>query len=127
MDDLIIERTKDTFFTPEVRFLATGHCTISGESYIEESFQFYDRLIQWVDEYFKTGAQQLEMHFKYTYFNTSSSRAIMDLCVALRQWMDKGKQLQVYWHYPEEDHDDLLTEGEEFSEDARLPMQFCAY
>ena len=128
MDNLHIQGSAGTFFTPTVDFNAqTGQCSISGESYLEESFEFYDRLTEWIEQYFKEGGSALTLDFRLIYFNTSSSRAIVDLLNACKQLTDQGKSLTVNWHYPDPDDDEIKMEAEDFMDETGLTMNLVEY
>lgn len=128
LENIRIEGAKGTYYTPQVHFdAATGHCSVAGESYLEDSFEFYDKLTAWVVNYFKLGGQILNLHFKLSYFNTSSSRAIADLIRVVKMFQDEGKNAQVYWYYPEPDYDDIRMEGEDFAAETGCQIHFETY
>ncbi|MCS7005519.1 MAG: DUF1987 domain-containing protein [Cytophagales bacterium] len=127
MEDLKITGQHGSFFTPNVHFSAsTGICEISGESYLEESFEFYDRLIRWVEEYFQQN-DRIIVNFKLTYFNTSSSRAILDLLKVLKKYKDEGKDVTVNWYYPDPDDDEMLMEAEDYIDETGLDINLISY
>jgi SiaC family regulatory phosphoprotein len=128
MEDLNIKGGHGTYFTPTVIFNATtGKCSISGESYLEDSFEFYDNLSKWINDYFASGSQEIVLDIRLTYFNTSSSRAILDMLRVLKSHLDKGKSVIVNWHYPDPDDDEMLLEAEDFMDDSKLKMNLIAY
>ena len=127
MEDLNIKGGIGTYFTPNVAFNAsTGICSIAGESYLEDSFEFYDNLIKWFDQYFAEN-NTLSLSIKLTYFNTSSSRALLDMFRSLKEQKDKGKDVTVNWYYPDPDDDEMLIEAEDFMEDSHLEMNLIPY
>ena len=72
MENLFIQGDKEEFDVPYVSFDAeTGVCEISGESYIDNTAEFYDRLLNWLDQYIKGVKKPITFRFKLTYFNTS--------------------------------------------------------
>ncbi|MCS6795291.1 MAG: DUF1987 domain-containing protein [Raineya sp.] len=104
MKDLIIVGEKKTYFTPDVNFsAATGICTIAGESYQEETFEFFNRLIAWLEEYIIKVRKPIQMNFKLTYFNTSSARAIQEMVMILKKYQSQGGQVTINWYYVDED------------------------
>jgi len=127
MEDLKIAGQHGSFFTPNVYFSAgTGICEISGESYLEESFEFYDKLIRWVEEYLQTH-DRIIVNFKLTYFNTSSSRAILDLLKVLKRFKDEDKDVTVNWFYPDPDDDEMLMEAEDYIDETGLDINLISY
>jgi len=127
MENLSIKGSHGTFFTPTVNFSASGVCEISGESYLEESFEFYDGLIKWIDSYFEEGAKSIELSFRLTYFNTSSSRAILDLLTSLKRHQDSGQDVTVNWYYPDPDNDEMKMEAEDYIDETGLEINLISY
>jgi hypothetical protein len=128
MENLKIEGQLSTFFTPEVNFSAeTGICEISGESYLEDSFAFYDRLIQWINNYFEEGATEIEMSFRLSYYNTSASRAILDILRTLKTHEINGKKVTMNWYYPSPDYDEMKSEAEDYMDETGLNMNLIPY
>jgi len=127
MRNLIIQGDRGKFFTPNVHFDGSnGACSLSGESYLEDSFAFYEMLINWLHEYFEQ-KDNLSMNFKLTYFNTSSSRAIIDMLRILKSYREKGKTVGISWYYPDPDDGDLKMEAEDMMEEAGVQMKLIAY
>jgi hypothetical protein len=128
MEDLEIKGQLSTFFTPSVSFSAkTGICEISGESYLEDSFDFYDTLIRWLNDYFKAGASSVEMNFRLSYYNTAASRCILDILRTLRNQYDTGKKITINWYYPDPDYDEMKAEAEDYMEEIGLPINLISY
>lgn len=128
MENLEIEGRLSTFFTPMVNFNATtGVCWIVGESYLEDSFAFYEQLIKWINDYFEEGANSIQIDFKYSYYNTSTSRAILDILRLLKAYQEDGKSVLVSWHYPSPDYDELKSEAEDYIEETGLQMNLISY
>ncbi len=123
MEDLLIEGSKSVYFVPTVKFeAATGNCEIYGESYLEDTSEFYTPVFRWVKEYFKyksTGS--LELKIKLSYFNTSSSRALSVLLQILKEYDDQGKDVSVVWYYKSND-DDMVEEIEDFMDETGLDI-----
>lgn len=126
MDNLLIEEERDVFFIPSVNFDAsTGVCEIAGESYLEDTVNFYKKLINWLKEY-KTQNKSLIFNFKLTYFNTSSSKGILDIMKLLKEFQRGSSGATVNWYYPEDDEDNL-EEAEDFVADTGLKMNLVSY
>ena len=126
LNTLEIKGEKGTYFVPYVRFdSTTGHCLLEGESYLENTWEFYNNLIDWLRSYAETG-QPITFNFKLTYFNTSSSKGILELLQFLKEYEDQGQQVDVLWYYPEDD-EDILEEAEDFIEDTQLDIKLIAY
>ncbi len=126
LKDLDIQGEKGVFFIPHINFNAdTGHCVIEGESYLENTWEFYKQLVDWIKAYAATG-QAIEFDFRLTYFNTSSSKGILELLEALKEYQDQGGNVTLKWYYPKDD-EDILEEAEDFVEDTQLDIELIAY
>lgn len=121
MEKLYIEGTKSTpkiDFDPDKNFLK-----ISGQSYPENAFKFYEPIFQWVDDYIKEihGELLIEIEFKMPYINSSSSKCIIMLLDKFQEAFDEGKDIIINWYYDEE-NESTIECAEEFKEDLSLPF-----
>ncbi|MFP3859914.1 MAG: DUF1987 domain-containing protein [Bacteroidales bacterium] len=64
--------------------------------------------------------------FNFEYFNTASSKVIMDIIEKLKILQDNGSQPAINWYYIEED-DDMLEAGEDYSDITEIPFNFISY
>ena len=120
MENLIIKEVPDAPYYPQVSFNAqSGVCEISGESYMEETFKFYSPLLDWIKNFLDESSKPLEMNFKLTYFNTNSSRLILDMLDIIKKANDKGKEGKVNWYYDTSDPD-MVDEVEDFEMESGL-------
>jgi hypothetical protein len=62
-------------------------------------------------------------NFDFEYFNSSSAKYILDFCKQISSIRSKGKDIEVKWHY-EEDDMDMLEVGREMSRMSKLPFEF---
>ena len=84
MDILKIDRKKGT---PEVILDYENKIfEINGESYPENSDKFYFPVIKWISEYCKDITKELKLNINLTYFNTSSSKALLDIFDILKDF-----------------------------------------
>lgn len=115
MNNLSIEKTK---FTPEILFdYESGVLTIRGESYPENTATFYKPVFKWLKEYFNNdNNKETKVIIELYYFNSSSSKVLMNLFEELDNAGEQGKKVIVEWVYDPEDEDSLEF-GEEFAED----------
>jgi hypothetical protein len=116
MDNLIIEATKSS---PAIRFNSMERVLeITGESYPENAAKFYAPVFAWLESFLPTlePGYQLVVNLTITYFNSSSSKALMNFLGALETAQIEGKSIVVNWYY-DPDNDTALECGEEFMED----------
>ncbi len=119
MENLKLEGTPKT---PGIDFdAATGKMVISGRSIPENSVDFYKPLIDWIVDYTGNAKERTELHMRLEYFNTSSSKCILDVFKKLEEIKNAGKDVVIRWHY-EEDDEDMLEAGEDY--DAIIAIDF---
>jgi hypothetical protein len=120
MENLTIKGEKNTFFIPNVEFSAdSGVCALHGESYLEDTFSFYQRLENWLNEFTSSIKKPIIFNIGLSYFNTASSRSILDLLMLLKQYQEQGGDVTVNWTLQNWD-DDMKQEIEDFSADSGL-------
>jgi hypothetical protein len=84
---------------------------ISGRSLPEDSAEFYQPVLEWLAEYAKDPLPETIFDFRLEYFNTASSKLILDVLTALE---DINNAI-VHWYFYEDD-EDMEEAGEEFAE-----------
>jgi hypothetical protein len=125
MEHLIIEGTNKT---PTVKLYAdTGSLEISGKSIPENSFGFYQPLLHWLDNYSAKPAEKTEFKIALEYFNTSSSKCLLDLLRKLEGIKKGGKgDVVILWHY-EVDDEDMMEAGQDYNSLVNLPFQLIKH
>jgi len=127
MKSLIIDAIQDSPYYPEVNFdAATGVCEIKGESYMEEAYKFYTPLLNWLREYTLSEGNAVNFNVKLTYFNTNSSRLLLDLFDILKKSIDAGNKVQINWYY-ETDDPDIRDEVEDFEIETGLSINLIPF
>ena len=119
MEKLYISPEKTT---PEINFdPKMGILSVSGESYPENSAAFYAPVFDWLYNYLST-KPEFEFYFKMVYFNTSSSKAILDIIDILEKYHENNGKVKLIW-YHDEDDEDIMESGEEFTEKLNMPCE----
>jgi len=120
MEPIIIEGTKKT---PDISFNAeTGILEIEGRSIPENSIEFYKPMVDWLDDYAKSPNDKTVVNIKLEYFNTSSSKCILDVFKKLEDIYKAKKDVVINWHY-EEDDEDMLEAGEDYQSILKIPFK----
>lgn len=120
MEPLIIEGTPKT---PTVRFNAKeGVVEIKGRSIPENSVEFYKPLVDWLEEYKKNPKPKTIVNIQLEYFNTSSSKCILDVFKKLEAIYKAKHDVEINWYY-EEDDEDMLEAGEDYESIIRIPFK----
>lgn len=100
MDDLQIKETQKT---PRIIFRKTGEFRISGNSFLENAEEFYEPIIQWLENYTLSPAEKTIMHFEFNYYNTTSQLWIYRILENLADLKKIGKDVEINWYYEEEE------------------------
>ena len=96
---------------------------LKGRSSPENSIQFYAKIIEGLEEYINQGGDEFTANFAFEYFNTSSSKCLFDVFKRLSKIDASGKDLTINWYY-EEDDDDMMEAGEDYSDLLGLEFNF---
>lgn len=99
---------------------------MSGRSLPENVKEFYEPVINWLNDYVKAPNDKTKIVLNFEYFNTASSKMIMDILEKFKKIQEQGKEIDVDWCYIEED-DDMLEAGEDYSEITEVPFNFISY
>jgi len=81
----------------------------------------------WFSDYVKAGGGSIVLDLRFNYFNTSSSRALLEMLRVLRDLQHNGAEVTVNWFYPNPDDDEILMEGEDFREECGLEINMIEY
>ena len=120
MDPIIIEGTPKT---PTVNFDATtGKIEIKGRSIPENSIEFYKPLVDWLEAYGASAQANTVVNIQLEYFNTSSSKCILDIFKKLENIAKAGSEVIINWYY-EEDDEDMLEAGEDYQSIIKVPFK----
>jgi hypothetical protein len=108
--------------TPAIEFdTVNGVLSISGKSIAEDSQEFYRPLIEALKEYKANPCLQTIVNLKLVYFNTSSSKSILDV-LRLIESLKENSEVTINWFYEKED-EDMLEVGEDYCEIVNLPFR----
>ena len=115
MEAFVREQTKST---PWIHLDPEQHrLEIKGESYPENSANFYSPMLQWLESYVQQLKDEpVQADVELIYFNSSSSKVFMNFFDMLEDAAERGVNVVVNWRY-HPDNDTALECGEEFQED----------
>ncbi|MGZ3902110.1 MAG: DUF1987 domain-containing protein [Bacteroidia bacterium] len=122
---LCVKGTEDT---PEINFITESReFVLSGRSLPEDVTSFYKPVFEWMDVYFKDEKEEVTFKFKLEYFNTASSKIILDILMKLEELISsQGALIKVEWHHDAAD-DDMFEAGEEYKELVEVPFTLIGY
>lgn len=123
MSDLTIQ---ESVKTPSIILEKTGKLEISGKSIPENSLEFYRPVYEWLDEYSKAPATSTNVKINLEYFNTSSSKCLLDIFRKLETINLSGKgTVKVSWHYDADD-EDMMEAGEDYKALVKVPFELSS-
>lgn len=119
LSPLILEKTKNT---PAINADPTqGLLRMTGESYPENSFDFFAPIIQWIEKYLQNETQSLRLELNIAYMNTNSVKAMMDIFDLLEEAHQRHYPVEVVWFYDPR-NERVVEMIEEFKEDCSFPF-----
>lgn len=125
MNRITIEGTEDTpgiILDSESRLIS-----IYGRSLPEDVTVFYQPVFEWLTAVRNTTGSDIRMDVKLEYFNTASSKILLDIFMSLEEMCDGEKcTAKVRWHYDEND-EDMLEAGEEYKEIVAIDFEMIGY
>lgn len=124
MEALYLEATDET---PGVKLDKEKRIfEFNGKSLPEDVVTFYNPIMDWLDEYSEQLNDVTEVKFRLDYFNTASSKMILDILLKLEEFQDTGKEVRVKWYYAEDD-EDMEEAGAEYAEIVDIPFEYESY
>ena len=125
---LSLYTAEKTVSTPYMNFdPATGNLEMRGKSIPENSVAFYKPLFDWLDNYVQNPAPKTHLTVQLDYFNTSSSKCIVDIFKKLDQIAKNGKgEAAITWMHDESD-DDMLEAGEDYKSIIKVPFNIVSF
>lgn len=120
MESLIITETN---LTPSIKFDGeSGQLELKGRSIPENSLEFYQPVYEWLDKYIDAPQDKTVVNVQFDYFNTSSSKCILDILKRIDKIEEKGYDVLIKWYYDESD-EDMMEAGEDYSDLLDAPFE----
>lgn len=109
--------------TPSINFdNETGVLELRGRSIPENSIEFFRPLNDWLDDYKLSPKSETRIEVRLEYFNTSSSKCILDLFKRLEKMNGGATEVRVNWYF-EKDDEDMEEAGEDYQAIVGLPFE----
>jgi hypothetical protein len=116
-------RIEGTPKSPTVIFdEATGLLELKGRSIPEDSIDFYAPIIESITKYSKAPQNKTTVNIHLEYFNTSSSKCILDLFKQLENIARLEKDIVINWYF-EEDDEDMREVGIDYETIIKVPFK----
>jgi SiaC family regulatory phosphoprotein len=99
---------------------------LEGRSIPEDAVGFYRKLNGWVNECGPELTGTVNFDFKLEYFNTSSSKCILDLFKLLQKAWEQNPKLNIRWYYSEDDQD-MGETGRDYADMLDMPLELIEF
>lgn len=125
MTTLHLKGTEDT---PEILFdIENKQFVISGRSLPEDVTAFFESTLEWLKQLQDSNLTEFTLEFKLEYFNTASSKIILDILSLLEDVNNSGNiKIYIKWFSPEDD-EDMIEAAEEYKELVELPFEIVTF
>jgi len=121
MKSLIIDATE---FTPGISFDPDNQpFEIKGVSRPENASEFYEPVVEWLNNYVINPSEETTINFAFDYFNTSSLKYFLIILSKFKEIAEKGYQVIINWYYNEED-DSMYEAGKNLEELSELSFNY---
>ncbi len=121
------KRLVGTDESPEVILdKSTNEFKFQGKSLPEDVKEFYNPIIEWVEQYAMDPNDETVVEFNMEYFNSASSKQILDILERFALITEKGKKIAVKWHYMQDD-EDMEDAGESYADIVDMPFELISY
>ena len=124
METLRIEQTDDSPMV--VLDPPNQYFEISGKSLPEDAVDFYQPIIDWFQAYREEPLVKTVFNLKLVYFNTASSKLLMDMMIIFEEMVEEGHEVLIRWHSHQKD-EDMQEAGKEFEEMIAVPFEHLSY
>lgn len=120
MEDLIIPAGK---VSPGITFKKDGSLKIEGRSMLEDPRKFYKSVFSWLRNL--SGVKNIHLDVKLEYFNTSSSKLILEMLNRIVSISGKDN-ISIKWHYEDGD-EDMFEAGKYFEQLLDMKFDYLPY
>ena len=104
---------------------AQGVLRMQGDSYPENSYEFFGPIIKWLERLLEETQLALQLELRLVYMNTSSVKAMMDIFDLLEDAHSGGRQVSVNWYYDPR-NERVMSLADEFKEDCSFDFVIAA-
>lgn len=124
---LDIYKKKSGIDTPTINFnYKTGELLMEGKSFPPDVTTFFKEAIAWLNEYINSATGYTVMKLKLDYFNTASSKIVMDILYKMEELHKRNNNVLIEWYYPDDD-EDMMETGQEYEELINIPFKQIGY
>jgi len=126
MNTIYIQNERNLSIPEVLLDASSGKCTIKGNSYMEDTCDFYQPIAEWTTNYIEQKQGKMWWNFKLGYYNSSSKKHLANIIDQLGNYQLSGGQVEVNWYYHADDHD-MLEDIEDFMESSKITINKILY
>ncbi len=116
-------QANETIKTPEfVINSKEGIIRMKGKSIMEDSHKFYEPILEKLDWYISHAPDKTQVTVRFDYFNTTSSKYLLEIFRRIEDLKNKNKNVTVFWYY-EMDDLDMKYCGEDYRMMLKVPFK----
>lgn len=101
----------------------TGILYFWGVSMPENVTGYYGPILAWLRDYAQRPAEKTILRYNFNYFNTATSKILMEMIAVLENIAQNGLPCEIEWHYAASDND-MREAGEDYAILTRIPFKF---
>ena len=124
MEPLKLEPTDDSPFI--LLDKENNQFEISGKSLPEDVMDFYQPVLNWLEAFRSDPNTNTVFNFKLIYFNTASSKLILDILMIFEEMVEEGHSILIKWFSLQSD-EDMQEAGKEYEEMVEVPFEHLSY
>jgi hypothetical protein len=99
----------------------SGQIKLTGRSIPENSIEFFDPIYLWIDTYCESPCSETVLDVRLEYFNTSSSKCLLDIFKKFEKINGNRSHVRVNWYFERYD-EDMAEAGEDYQAIVDLPF-----
>lgn len=103
-----------------------GIFDFTGKSLPEDAKEFYGPILSWFDTYLAEPNAKTVLKMKMDYFNTASSKMLLEVFERIKALQDANHDVIIEWHYHEDD-EDMYDAGQDYSDMVGVPFEFISH
>jgi len=105
---------------------ATNEFKFLGKSLPEDVKEFYNPIHKWIEDYVMDPNEETVVEFNMEYFNSASSKQILDILERFAVIAENGKKVVIKWHFMADD-EDMEDAGESYADIVDVPFELISY
>ena len=105
--------------------LQEGMLQFFGKSIVEDPIKRFKPVFDWINSY-EPKCDTTVVNFEVEYLNSTSSKCVLEIMIALDRLYQNGHNLKINWHYEDGD-DDMYDTGQHLKLNVKAPFSFIVH